>query len=287
MLRRSSRKAESQSSQPQKETSSKSRVNGETSRLARSQNDQHAVVSQVNVDEQVSNCVRYIVNNAGQNMHFRKADIQKHCAVKAGHQLQQVIEKMTEVLKNVSCARSPHEINCGFQVYGYNLLVCDQAANSGKAYIVSNSLPYMNYSVDKSEPDTREVRKILLLLILSHIFMSNFPITEAALYTFLKHFQIDPNVRHPLFGPVNDYIANVLVKQKYLQMDTDPISKKVTFSWGVRAEKEISKHEILKFVCKMQERQPKSWTNQYRVADEQGFENERQIEADGMDVDTD
>jgi hypothetical protein len=40
-------------------------------------------------------------------------------------------------------------------------------------------------------------------------------------------------------------------------------------------------------LLQMQDRQPKSWTNQYRVADEQGFENERQTEADGMDVDTD
>ena len=73
----------------------------------------------------------------------------------------------------------------------------------------------------------------------------------ASVYSFLKSFGIDVNIRHPLFGLIKDYITNVLIKQKFLSVETDPITKKTLFSWGIRAETEINKHELLKFVCKV------------------------------------
>lgn len=64
--------------------------------------DQQFALSQtVDIDEQVNNCVRYIIFNCGHNAFVRRTEIQKQCAPKAGHQFQQIIEKATEILKNV------------------------------------------------------------------------------------------------------------------------------------------------------------------------------------------
>ncbi|XP_044253003.1 non-structural maintenance of chromosomes element 3 homolog [Tribolium madens] len=236
-----------------------------TSRLSQSRLEGAFSQSQVSVDDAVNNCVRYIIYNGGQNTYFRKSDIQKYCAPRTGQFLQQVIEGATQILE---------------QVYGYKLLVCDQTANNSKAFIVTNALPYKNYIVDQEEPDFKDSQKILLLLILSHIFMSNVATPEASLHAFLEHFQIDVNVRHPVFGSVKDYI-NTLVKHKYLATEIDPLTKKVSYSWGICSETEISKHAILNFVCKVyKDRQPKSWTNQYQIANEQGFDNEPSSEND-------
>lgn len=71
------------------------------------------------------------------------------------------------------------------------------------------------------------------------------------MYSFLSSFKIDTEKKHELFGNVKEYIFNTLKSKKYIDIETDQITKKVTFSWGPRSEKEISKHEILKFVCKV------------------------------------
>lgn len=71
------------------------------------------------------------------------------------------------------------------------------------------------------------------------------------MYSFLKSFKIDIERKHDLFGNVREYIFNTLKSKKYIDIETDSLSKKVTFSWGSRAEKEISKHEILSLVCKV------------------------------------
>lgn len=50
---------------------------------------------------------------------------------------------------------------------------------------------------------------------------------------------------------MKDYIFNTLKTKKYIDIERDQLSKKVTFSWGPRSEMEISKHDILNFVCKV------------------------------------
>lgn len=73
----------------------------------------------------------------------------------------------------------------------------------------------------------------------------------ASMYSFLKALKIDVEKKHELFGNVKEFIFSNLKNKKYIEIVPDPISKKVTFSWGPRSEKEISKHEILSFVCKV------------------------------------
>ncbi|CAH1159762.1 unnamed protein product [Phaedon cochleariae] len=215
----------------------------------------------INFDEQTSDLVRYFVNRAGDHMIFKRADIKKHVLPKAGPHFQKIIDDSTKILR---------------KVYGYNVIVIDAVQNSSKAYIVSNALPYLKDPTEQVQECPEDVHKILMLLILAHVFMANNCVSELSLYTFLKSFQIDPDRRHELFGNVKDYIHITLKNKKYLTLEMDQLSKKISISWGPRAEKEISKHEILKFVCKMyKDRAPNSWVNQHKVANEQHFENHR------------
>lgn len=58
----------------------------------------------------------------------------------------------------------------------------DSAQPSGKSYIVTNNLPHISDPVQQKEdsdnPYPEDVHRILLLLILSHIFMSNNTVSE-------------------------------------------------------------------------------------------------------------
>jgi len=104
--------------------------------------------------------------------------------------------------------------------------------------------------------------------------MSNNNVNEAALFSFLRSLQIDPDERHELFGNVKEFVTSTMVKQKYLSAEVEQLTRKVSYSWGPRAEHEISKHELLKFVCKMyKDRTPRSWSAQYESANAQ-FEEE-------------
>lgn len=68
-------------------------------------------------------------------------------------------------------------------------MVCDQTATAAKGYIVSNSLPYCDYKIEEVHNNTTieeecqhtDNQKILLLLILSHILMTNSSVTEGML----------------------------------------------------------------------------------------------------------
>ncbi|KAG5897045.1 hypothetical protein JTB14_021765 [Gonioctena quinquepunctata] len=217
-----------------------------------------------NVDEQVDNLVRYIVNRAGEHVTFKRAEIKKNVLPKAGPHFQRVLENATKILKDV---------------YGYNVIVVDAAQNNSKAYIVSNALAYVRDPGEQIsvEEYPEDVHKVLLMLVLSHLFMSNNSVTEVSLYAFLNSFKIDVERRHEIFGNVKDYITNILKNKKYLNIEMDQLSKKNSISWGSRAEKEISKHDILNFVCKMyKDRIPNSWVNQFKVANEQQFENHKE-----------
>ncbi|KAJ8984457.1 hypothetical protein NQ317_012523 [Molorchus minor] len=151
----------------------------------------------INVDEQANDLVRYIINRAGEHMAFKRAELKKNVLPKAGQLFQDIVTNATKILRDV---------------YGYNMIVVDASKNAGKEYIVSNILPYIYDPTEKNNEEEipKDVHKILLLLILSHIFMSNNSVSEVSLYTFLKSLQIDVEKRHEIFGNVRDYINHTL-----------------------------------------------------------------------------
>lgn len=71
------------------------------------------------------------------------------------------------------------------------MIPCDGTQTAVKSYIVSNSLPYLKDPIQQKEDShseyPKDAHRILLLLILSHIFMSNNAVSEGWL-KFLSHY---------------------------------------------------------------------------------------------------
>lgn len=61
-------------------------------------------------------------------------------------------------------------------------MLCDSAKGKDKHYVVSNILPHINDPTDDSQDVPEDVNSILLLLILSHIFMSNNLVSDGKFY---------------------------------------------------------------------------------------------------------
>lgn len=55
----------------------------------------------LDVEKQVSDLVRYVVNTAGEHLILKKTDLKKNVLCKAGPNLQAILDKAVTVLKNV------------------------------------------------------------------------------------------------------------------------------------------------------------------------------------------
>jgi len=213
----------------------------------------------VDPSELADNVIRYIIYRGGEHMNFTKSELTRNVIHKAGGKFEEIITRVRVILN---------------KVYGYNMMVCDSTKGKDKQYVISNILPHIDDPSENREEIPEDANNVLLLLILSHIFMSNNMVSDVSLYSFLKSCGIDVNLKHPIFGHVKEHINKALTKKQYLITEIDQLSKRQTFKWGLRAEKEISKMAVLKFVCKMfKDRQPKDWINQYQVANQQAYEN--------------
>lgn len=67
----------------------------------------------------------------------------------------------------------------------------------------------------------------------------------------MNNLSIDVEKKHEVFGNVKDFVNSRMVKQKYLDLQVENNPKRIMYSWGARAEKTVSKHELLKFVAKV------------------------------------
>ncbi|XP_025831845.1 non-structural maintenance of chromosomes element 3 homolog [Agrilus planipennis] len=183
-------------------------------------------------EETVNKVVRYVIYNAGSNLPIRKIDLLKHVLPGIGKRYENIMTEATNVLN---------------EVYGFDLHVCDQSV-SNKQYIVINILPYMRTTnEDKHTP--KDGKQIIILLVLTHVFMSNDNAPEETIFRFLQSFELDLSIKHELFGNIKDFIRNDMVKQRYLSVSVDEHTRKISYSWGTRAETDVSKAKILQFVC--------------------------------------
>lgn len=236
--------------------SSTRRTHSQVTKSGNHQTLQQSVADTQDLTQNVNKCLRYILYRARSKMIIRKTDLQKN--VRYGKSFDPVIEKTTEILKDV---------------YGLDLYI---GAANPKQYLVSNMLPLS--SNNESEDKSLNVHKILLMLVLSHVFMSGESVSQVSMFQFLHSIKIDVDKKHCIFGNVKEYITTTLVKQNYLTSETDPNNKSVTYHWGPRAEHEVSKHSLLKLVSKIYEnRASTSWKNQFQAAQAQQ-DNENRME---------
>jgi len=99
----------------------------------------------------------------------------------------------------------------------------------------------------EADPDWEETRG-LLCVVLSAILMANGEVQEDNLWDFLAQVNVardDKN--HLAFGDVEKLIKTTLVKYHYLEYVKDKHGPSV-FRWGIRAEHEFNKMEMLNFV---------------------------------------
>lgn len=83
---------------PRQSQRSQSQTTNKSSQLTLEQSFQE--INQ-NIDEQVSDLIRYIINRAGEHITFKKSELKKHVLPKSGSNFQAIIDKGTEILKNV------------------------------------------------------------------------------------------------------------------------------------------------------------------------------------------
>ncbi|XP_076262140.1 non-structural maintenance of chromosomes element 3 homolog [Rhynchophorus ferrugineus] len=246
---------------------SKKRRSVSGSQKTKSQTDPD--VPDQNTENIINDVVRYIILKADENSFYTRSELNQNVIHKKGQCVDSVIQQAIKVLENV---------------YGYTLTEYDDVKMKKKNYFLISMLPSVNYSDEEEECVSsyetgsnvpNAAHKILTLLILSHIFMTNAPVSDKSLYSFLKSLDIDVEVEHPFFGKVKEYIRETLIKNYYLHCEFDEKTKIQTFQWGIRAEIEISKMKVLQFVCEMYgNKQPKDWPEHYRAAENQFKERE-------------
>ncbi|XP_013791154.1 non-structural maintenance of chromosomes element 3 homolog [Limulus polyphemus] len=109
----------------------------------------------------------------------------------------------------------------------------------------------------------------LLFFILSLIFMNGNVVLDNVMWTTLKRLGLDHEVGpHPLFGDIKKLVTQEFVRQQYMEYTRIPGSDPALyeFRWGPRAELELSKKELLEFVCYLygNNMKPEQWTSQYQ-----------------------
>uniref|UniRef100_A0A452HZ82 MAGE domain-containing protein n=1 Tax=Gopherus agassizii TaxID=38772 RepID=A0A452HZ82_9SAUR len=115
-------------------------------------------------------------------------------------------------------------------------------------YILVSNLPRLE--VENLKQDDCTANLGLLTVILSFLFVKGNAAKESAVWELLRRLQVDPGVKHEVFGAVKKLVTEEFVRQKYLEYNriphTDP--PEFEFQWGAWAAKETSKMQILRFV---------------------------------------
>uniref|UniRef100_A0A3B5B3D1 Melanoma-associated antigen G1-like n=1 Tax=Stegastes partitus TaxID=144197 RepID=A0A3B5B3D1_9TELE len=206
-------------------------------------------VTEAQVDQKVSaEVVQYFLLKDQKKVPVRRADLVKHVVKEHRNIYPEIIKRAARTLD---------------QVFGLKLVEIDP---KNHMYILVNNL---ETSGDAS-PTTRptDPKRGLLFVILSVIFMKGGVVRENVVWNTLKKLRVDPGEKHDEFGDVKKVVTDEFVRQRYLEFQRIPHTEPVEheFRWGQRAEAEVSKAKILEFMGQLHDRDPQSWTQQYKEA---------------------
>ncbi|OBS81425.1 hypothetical protein A6R68_20373, partial [Neotoma lepida] len=111
----------------------------------------------------------------------------------------------------------------------------------------------------------------LLLMILSLIYVKGRGAREGAVWNVLRILGLRPWKKHPTFGDVRKIITEEFVQQNYLKYQRVPHIEppEYEFFWGSRANREITKMQIMEFLARVFKKEPQAWPSRYREALEQ------------------
>ncbi|XP_068605636.1 necdin-like 2 isoform X2 [Brachionichthys hirsutus] len=201
----------------------------------------------IEVDRKTAEVVKYFLMKDQKKIPIRRADIFKHV-------LKDYKNILPEIMKRV--------VQTFDQIFGLKVVEID---SKNHVYILVNKLA----SAEGAPPVSPSSPKLgLLFVILSVIFMKGGVVRENMIWNILKKLHADPGKRHEEFGDVKRVVTDEFVRQRYLEYTriahTDPVEHE--FRWGQRATAEVSQTKILDFMGELHDRDPKSWTQQYREA---------------------
>lgn len=244
-------------SQPQRPSSSQvieeEEIEVDCTQGGKSQKSQKDL-SKDELNRKVSELVRYLLFMDRKKYPIKRGDITKHVLKEHSKAFSQVFDHAKKTLQKVF-GIEVEEIEVG-KSKGYILVTGDKGEGQDKLIDWGDDLPKMG----------------LLMVVLSLIFMSDHVLTESLLWHTLKKLGLEPKVEHEVFGDPDKLISQEFVRQCYLDR------KKVVggdeaayeYRWGSRAEKELSKRQVLQFVSELYDTEMESWTSQMKeILDEE------------------
>ncbi|XP_043824800.1 non-structural maintenance of chromosomes element 3 homolog [Dromiciops gliroides] len=204
--------------------------------------------TEAQVQQKVNELVQFLLVKDQKKVPIRRTDMVKTILQDYKDMASEIIERAGQTLE---------------EVFGLRLQEIDPKYHT---YILINKLERLDD--DGMKADEGVAKMGLLMVILSLIFMKGNSAKEALVWEVLKKLRVDPEKRHKTFGDVKKLVKDEFVRQKYLEYvrvpHTDPAEYE--FLWGPRAAHETSKMEVLRFVAKIQNREPSSWVSQYNEA---------------------
>ncbi|XP_036617672.1 non-structural maintenance of chromosomes element 3 homolog [Trichosurus vulpecula] len=204
--------------------------------------------TEAQIQQKVNELVQFLLVKDQKKVPIRRADMVKTILQDYKDLASVIIERAGQTLE---------------EVFGLQLKEIDQKHHT---YIIINKLERLEG--DGMRNDQSVAKMGLLMVILSLIFMKGNSARESLVWDVLKKLRVDPEKRHNTFGDVKKLVKDEFVRQKYLEYNrvphTDPPEHE--FLWGPRAAHETSKMQVLRFVAKIQNREPSSWVSQYNEA---------------------
>ncbi|XP_076756030.1 non-structural maintenance of chromosomes element 3 homolog [Xylocopa sonorina] len=196
----------------------------------------------------VNKTIRYLLVSDRRKQAISKARIIKHVLDSSGKHFPYVMNKAKNLLS---------------KIFGYQLVELEN-----NKYILVNEIENTLPHIRPNAIETRQ--RVLLFIVLVHIFMHQQSCTEDSLWDFLTNLDIpcSDNHCHAYFGNVKQLITEVFVAQKYLDKTVTEKndSIEIDYKWGPRAEYEFSRRTALEFVSRVYHGRPvNSWPLQYNA----------------------
>ncbi|KAL6084457.1 hypothetical protein STEG23_020161 [Scotinomys teguina] len=126
----------------------------------------------------------------------------------------------------------------------------------------------LEYTFDDVKSEENMPNTALLMMVLGVIFTKNNCASEKDIWDMLNMIGVYANRKHVMYGDSKKVITQDFVRLKYLASRKVPNSNPPSFefTWGPRAQAEISKMKILEFWAKLHDTTPDSYEALYEIA---------------------
>ena len=250
------------------------------------------------LDKKANDCVQYILLCclANNKAVVKRVDLNKNVLTDHSRSFRKVIRIVKSRIKDV---------------FGLELVDLDAELNKCERFGIKTRFefdPELNFAqnihlrtmtqfTDHSEshaddPELHERAKYSVLMIaLSLIFMNENEISAEIFWESLKKLDINKDDKCNVYlGDVNKYFTFDLVRDGYLEYElvkgSEPAQYK--FKWGYRAFLEISKKQVLDFVCEVYGGQeackPEDWVAQYADAYKSNKEKKPKVDKENEEM---